>query len=332
MFIASCINNPFEDPGVYVEFKYRREALLFDLGDIHALPPRKILKVHHIFISHTHMDHFVGFDHLLRICLGRDVHIALFGPPGFIRNVESKIGGYTWNLVENYTNDFVLHVAELHENRRIQRHYTCRNAFRPETGGSTDSFTGTAVDRDDFTVTCAFLDHKIPSLAYALEEKKRLNIKRNALDDLNLPVGPWLTEFKHILLQGAPDSTPFRVWWRGKSGTIKEQTYPLGVLRDSIVKITPGKKITYVADAMYSDANARKIIELAQGSEILFIEAPFLAQDAVMARRKYHLTAQQAGMLAREAGVSHLELFHFSPKYKGSGHLLVEEAIQAFTA
>ena len=102
MFSASLINDPFGDPGVYIEFKYRNDALLFDLGDLHLLPPRKLLKISHIFVSHTHMDHFIGFDHLLRICLGRDRHISLFGPPGFHKHVENKIGpipGILWKTI-----------------------------------------------------------------------------------------------------------------------------------------------------------------------------------------------------------------------------------------
>jgi len=61
MYGAALINDPFGDPGVYVECRYRHESLLFDLGDVHRLPPRKLLKVDYIFVSHTHMDHFIGF-------------------------------------------------------------------------------------------------------------------------------------------------------------------------------------------------------------------------------------------------------------------------------
>jgi len=64
MFSAVPVNDPLGDPGVYVEFKYRKEAFLFDLGDISGLPARKILKIRYIFVSHAHMDHFIGFDHL----------------------------------------------------------------------------------------------------------------------------------------------------------------------------------------------------------------------------------------------------------------------------
>ncbi|RLC06384.1 MAG: hypothetical protein DRH90_03480 [Deltaproteobacteria bacterium] len=79
---------------------------MFDLGDIHALSTRDILKLTDVFVTHTHMDHFAGFDRLLRIFLGREKQLHLFGPQGFIRNVEGKLGGYQWNLAKNFTNRF----------------------------------------------------------------------------------------------------------------------------------------------------------------------------------------------------------------------------------
>lgn len=326
---ASLINDPFGDPGVYVDFRYRKEAFLFDLGDIHHLPPRKLLKIDFVFISHTHMDHFIGFDQLLRVSLGRDRRIHFYGPPDFLRNVEDKLRSYTWNLVSNYTNDFALLATEIHPGYTISRQYRCRKAFKPE-GEERADFDGTLVQGDFFSVRAVFLDHGTPCLAFCFEEKIRVNIKKNVLREMGLPTGAWLLELKAHVTKGEPDDLPVRAWWRNAEGLREERILPLGVLRQKAVKITPGQKISYVTDALYNETNANRIIELSAGAEWMFIEAPFLDAEADTAARKYHLTARQAGMLAREAGAKRMVPFHFSPKYKQERDLLHREAISAF--
>lgn len=324
MFSAHLINDPSADPGVYVKFKYRNEAIIFDLGEIYTLAPRQILRVRHIFISHTHMDHFIGFDHLLRICLGRNMHLSLFGPPGFTKNVEGKLAAYTWNLVHNYTNDFVIRVVEVHETDRMETLYSCRDGFRAE-DTVTRKLEDPLVDEKRFTVRVSFLDHKVPSLAFAMKEKRQINIMKNALDEMGLAPGSWLVRLKDDILEGTGDDSPIAA--RMKDG--RTRIIPLGELRQ-LVRSTPGQKVSYIADAVYNSDNARKIVELAEGSNILFIEAPFLEEDADIAAAKYHLTARQAGHLAREAGAKEIRIFHLSPKYKGREHLLMDEAMGAF--
>ena len=147
---------------------------------------------------------------------------------------------------------------------------------------------------------------------------------------MGLPTGAWLLELKSHIMKKEPDDLPVRVWWRQPDGGREETYVPLGVLRKKAVKISPGQKIAYIADALYSEENINRIIELGAGAEPLFIEAPFLHEDVETAERKYHLTAKQAGILARQAGAKRIVLFHFSPKYTGKGDLLVNEAIEAF--
>ena len=99
-FHPRLANGPFDDPGLYIPFVFQKRALIFDLGDISRLLARDLLKISQAFITHTHMDHFIGFDRLLRLMLGREINLALAGPPGFLNNVAGKLAGYAWNLVD----------------------------------------------------------------------------------------------------------------------------------------------------------------------------------------------------------------------------------------
>jgi ribonuclease BN (tRNA processing enzyme) len=62
----------------------------------------------------------------------------------------------------------------------------------------------------------------------------------------------------------------------------------------------------------------------------LFIEATFLHTEAATAAKKCHLTAHQAGFLARQARVKDLVPIHFSPRYADREQALREEARAAF--
>ncbi len=336
MIDAQLVNDPFGDPAVYVSFRHRRGTILFDLGEIEVLSPRQILKLDHIFVSHTHMDHFIGFDRLLRICLGRDKHLRLYGPSGFIRSLENKINAYSWNLVENYTSDFVIHATEIDDQGNAEiRRYRCQKAFRregdvpvPVSHGVMDTL---GLYADDFlSVSCVFLDHMIPCLAFRLEERCHVNIMSNKLEEMGLPVGPWLTELKERILCGDPGETLVPVWWREAGQRVDAGTVPLKRLMERAVRITRGETLAYVTDAIYHPDNIDRILAIARDVDHLFIEGSFFEAESQRAKEKYHLTAAQAGSLARQAGVKCMTLFHFSPKHHGQGEKLIQEALAAF--
>ena len=108
------------------------------------------------------------------------------------------------------------------------------------------------------------------------------------------------------------------------------QCLPLGTLKKEIMRITAGRKIAYVVDCAFTDANADRIISLAKDADTLFIEAAFLDEDRSRAAHRRHLTARQAGTLARLANVKRLVTLHYSPRYQGRGDCLAREAQAAF--
>ncbi|HKI03629.1 MAG TPA: MBL fold metallo-hydrolase [Thermoanaerobaculia bacterium] len=330
LFHPRLVNDPFGDPGLYVDFLFERRALLFDLGDLSPLSARQLLRVGHAFVSHTHMDHFAGFDALLRILLGRDKVLHLFGPPGFIDRVEHKLAAYTWNLVGNYERDLRVRATEMSLDGSLESaELRSRTGFRREPVEIPALPPGILLDDETFQIRAAFLDHQIPCLAFALEEKFHVNVWKSGLEELGLPTGPWLRELKSSVARGEPDGTQVAVRWR-ENGSTMERAVSLGDLKEKVLRVVPGQKIAYVTDSGFTPANAEAIVDLARGADTLFIETAFTYEEERRAAEKYHLTARQAGWLAREAGARRLVPFHFSPKHTGEADRLVREAMEAF--
>ena len=326
-FHPRLINGPFDDPGLFIPFQFQNRALIFDLGDISRLAPKDILKISHAFVSHTHMDHFIGFDRLLRLSLGREKHLSLHGPPGFIKNVEGKLAGYTWNLADKYNYPLSLQISEVHPQYTLCRHYRCQDRFQPLEDPVELPFGGILYEEPAFRVSAVILDHKIPCLGFSIEERYHINIDKTGLTALNLTPGPWLTAFKQALYNRTDPTSKFEANFDRRKPA---RHFILGELADQIARITPGQKISYITDVMYNRSNRQRIVEFVKGSNHLFIEAVFLNQDREIAERKQHLTARQAGLLAGIAQVKQMTVFHFSPRYMGMEQALREEARAAY--
>ncbi|MBI5409264.1 MAG: hypothetical protein HZA14_07850 [Nitrospirae bacterium] len=170
-----------------------------------------------------------------------------------------------------------------------------------------------------YKISAVILDHQIPCLAFSLEEDYHINIDKDKLSRMALPVGPWLGELKTAIRESKTESV-FDV--NGKTLAFSE-------LR-GIAEITRGQKISYVTDALGSGENIKKVIELIQGSDVLYIETFFLDKDKTRAKERFHLTAKEAGRIAREAGVGRLEAIHFSPRYMDEPEALRREEEEEF--
>jgi ribonuclease Z len=152
-----------------------------------------------------------------------------------------------------------------------------------------------------------------------------VNIWKNRLVELGLPVGPWLRELKRLVLENKPDDVSVTI----SCGSTRREM-PLGLLRGA-VRLTPGQKIGYVTDVADTQSNRSLIIDLVQHADLLFIEAPFAGADAAIATARAHLTTIAAGEIACEAGVRRVEPFHFSPRYEGEEGKMIEEVMAVFS-
>ncbi len=329
-FKPFLINDSSGDPGLFVSFSFHNRAIVFDLGDIYRLPSREILKISHIFISHTHMDHFAGFDRLLRIILGREKTLHLYGPEGFLENIEGKLSGYSWNLVKKFSNQLIIHATEITKDTLSSQKYICQNGFKPACKPIIHPFFGNILhDETALSVNASILNHGIPSIGYSLKEKFRINIRKEVLEMLGLIPGPWLYQFKQAIFdQCDPESILEVPCKEGYITTFKD--YKFEDLVRQLTIISEGQKIAYVADAAYTPSNVEKMIGLAENADHLFIESAFLEKDRDHAKAKHHLTALQAGEIAGRANVKRFTLFHFSPRYKEAKQIFYDEAMAAY--
>ena len=310
MLHPRLVNGRYGDPALFVEALHRREAILFDLGDLAPLSARDLLRIETVCISHMHMDHFIGFDALLRVHVGRDKRIRMIGPDGLIDAADHKLHGYSWDLAHRYAADLCVDVWEV---SGAAARFRFKAGFAREPLDEAFAIPGLALD-------WAVLEHHGPSIGYALAEPLHVNVWRNRLAERGLAPGQWLQQLKAAVRDGGADDTII-VLPRGKAA--------LGSLRD-LVRVEPGQKLAYVTDVADTPANRAAIAGLARGADLFFLESRFAAADEPLARDRAHLTTRAAGEIARAAGVRRLEPFHFSPRYDGAEDRMLAEVREAF--
>ena len=88
-----------------------------------------------------------------------------------------------------------------------------------------------------------------------------------------------------------------------------------------------GRKVSYITDTTWVEG----IVEEIADSDLLFCEAMFSEELADSAREKKHLTASQAGQLAKKAGgIKRMGLFHFSPRYTSHELKILQEECRVY--
>lgn len=94
-------------------------------------------------------------------------------------------------------------------------------------------------------------------------------------------------------------------------GVLQREGVLRGVTLEQVSEVRRGQRFAFVMDTRLCEGAEA----LAEGCDLLVIESTFTDEDAALAAEHGHLTAGQAARLARDAGVRHLVLTHFSQRY-----------------
>ena len=169
--------------------------------------------------------------------------------------------------------------------------------------------TGVVFSGDGFSVQAFPLIHTKPCYGYSLvEERRKGEFFPDKAVELGIPKG--------------------KLWGRlqgGESITLDDGR----VITSDMVMGPPreARKISYVTDTMYFP----EIADYVHDSDILFCEGMFEKSLAETAKEKKHMTAYEAGIIARDSGSLKLCLQHYSPRYSDRElKILLKDAQEVF--
>jgi len=314
-----------DDPVLLIRIKPTGRCLMFDCGQIHHLAKRNFTHLDAVFISHAHMDHWMGIDNVIRHLIATNRTIELFGPAGLIGKMEHKLAGYDWNLVEDYWCSFRVH--EIHPQQIKRALFSGAKGFQrqdlPPLLRSERLIYQTAQCR----VYAEICQHDIASIIYRVSEKPAFRIDTERLQACGLTPGPWLSALKRYYFapptaEGATEPTAERISvapthpFAGKD--------PRQLLRQLLIPM-PAPALGYISDMEFSARNVETIRAFMGAVDLLFCECTYLAQDQERARRANHLCTQDVNKLLEYLQPQFFVPMHLSKSYRGNtGQLYAE--------
>jgi ribonuclease Z len=322
----SMFSGLLDDPVMFVNVRPTGRALLLDCGQLHHLAKRVLRSIDAVFVSHAHMDHLMGFDHLLRHVHVAPRTIAVYGPSGIAERISHKLAGYEWNLTEETWCIFV--VYEVHPRQIEQYEFAgCR--------GFTSRHRKT-IPRDDrviyqtrhLKVEAEICDHKIPVLIFRITETRAFLLDRQRLLEENLLPGPWLKDLEKRFYAGNWNTGPVEVWKVTNGGYTIETVDNAEALYRKICRDVSPDSIGYISDVGMTPENLGRVCDLMSGVTLLVSECTFLAEDEEKARISSHLCTTDLNRISRLISPSLLLPMHLSKAYIGNTQRLYEELDQ----
>jgi len=273
-FLGTAASSPTATRGLpSVAVRRKDQLFLFDCGEgtqrqiiIARIGLISELK---IFVSHIHGDHVLGLPGLFQSMslFNRTAPLKLYGPTGLGDFVKTFLDSPKFSLT------FPIEIREVDE--------------------------GIIYSEKEYLIKTAWVEHTIPTLAFAIIENQRPGIfYPERAEALNIPKGPLWSKLQ------------------------KEGKINLGrkIIRSDQVTGPPrsGRKVVYSADTRPCES----ILKLAEEADVLIYEATFDDKLSKKANEMYHSTPSQAAKIAKEANVKRLILTHIGGRYFNSEKLL----------
>lgn len=165
--------------------------------------------------------------------------------------------------------------------------------------------SGKFYENEDFYFEAEKMEHGIPANAYNFVIKDKIRIDKTKLKKSKIPTGKHLSE----LHKGKDIS------FDGKKYKAKDLTY-----------VEKGKKISFVLDTVYNN----RIEKFVKDADLMICESSFGSDCNEEAKEHLHMTAEQAGEIAKRAKVKKLILTHISQRYEGKEKELIADAKKHF--
>ncbi len=312
-----------DDPLLLVNVRPLGRALLFDCGQLHHLAKRVLRSINAIFISHAHMDHFMGMDTFIRHNHVSPRIFDIFGPPGIAGRMECKLQSYDWNLYEHYWCTFRVHeVSSEHLQTSV---FAGADGFRRQQPESRALCNRTIYENAWLKVEALLCDHKIPSLMFRITERESFAIDDGRLAESRLVKGDWLRQLKKCFHGAILDDGRVTVTKLKEGDVVSEEVSDLKSLYESIRRKQIAASIGYVTDVGFTDENLEKMERFLKGVTLLVCECSFVAEDMDKARASHHLCTTDINHLMDRLKPQFILPMHLSKSYLERSRLVYRQ-------
>ena len=312
-----------EDPCLVVRDRPIHRSIMLDCGSLHHLAKRELKPVRAIFVSHAHMDHFMGFDVFVRQVHASPRTVELFGPPGFAQRVAARLSGYDWNLAEPYWCTFQVH--EVHPKRLVSFDFPGPEGFPCRLRGERLREGSVIYRHNHLEVAAELLDHGMPVLAFRVNETRLFSVDKLKMAGLDLVPGDWLRELKRRFFADWPAEGPLVVLRRRSQVVTEEPVADCESLYLDIRVVQQLSDIGYLTDIGFTPENRERAIRFLSGVTLLVGECAFLAEDRHKARASRHLCTGDVNELLADLRPRFFLPMHLSKTYLGRSPELYAE-------